>query len=101
MLTRSHKRVRRAGHPFRTNAARRISVSDDSKEVPMLIKRPSDIAPSEITPKGVYLRRREFLAGAASFGLFGTMSTALPASAQAAPLQAAKSPLSTTSEPLT
>jgi methionine sulfoxide reductase catalytic subunit len=66
----------------------------------MLIKRPSDFAPSEITPQGVYLRRREFLAGAASLGLFGSMSAVLPESAEAAPLQAAKSPLSTTDEPL-
>ena len=61
----------------------------------MLVKRPSDIVPSEITPKGVYLRRREFMTGAASLGLIGTM---LPERAEAAPLQAAKSPLSTTGE---
>ena len=67
----------------------------------MLIKRPSDIAPSQITPQGVYLRRREFLAGAASLGLIGTMSAALPGRAEAAPLQAAKSPLSTTGEQVT
>ncbi len=61
----------------------------------MLIRHPSDIAPSEITPRGVYLRRREILAGAAALGL-GAM---LPvARAGAAPLQAAKSPLSTTDE---
>ncbi|HZT46807.1 MAG TPA: protein-methionine-sulfoxide reductase catalytic subunit MsrP [Hyphomicrobiaceae bacterium] len=61
----------------------------------MLIRHPSDIAPSEITPRGVYLRRREILAGAAALGL-GAM---LPAArAGAAPLQAAKSPLSTTDE---
>ena len=64
----------------------------------MLIRRPSDIAPSEITPRGLYLRRREFLAGAASVGLAG----ALPAvGADAAPLPGAKSPLSTTDEALT
>jgi sulfoxide reductase catalytic subunit YedY len=61
----------------------------------MLIRHPSDIAPSEITPRGVYLRRREILAGAAALGI-GAM---LPATrAGAAPLQAAKSPLSTTDE---
>jgi len=39
----------------------------------MLIKRPSDIAPSEITPEGVYLGRRQFIRdaglGAAAFAL--------------------------------
>jgi sulfoxide reductase catalytic subunit YedY len=61
----------------------------------MLIRQPSDIAPSEITPRGVYLRRRELIAGAGALGL----AAALPAvRADAAPLQAAKSPLSTTDE---
>ncbi len=61
----------------------------------MLIRHPSDIAPSEITPREVYLRRREILAGAAALGL----GALLPATrAGAAPLQAAKSPLSTTDE---
>ncbi|MDT3686689.1 MAG: protein-methionine-sulfoxide reductase catalytic subunit MsrP [Pseudorhodoplanes sp.] len=57
-----------------------------------------DIAPSEITPRAIYLRRREFVAGAVSAGLVGTM---MPwTSAVAAPLQFSKSPLSAT-EPLT
>ncbi|HYL93876.1 MAG TPA: protein-methionine-sulfoxide reductase catalytic subunit MsrP [Alphaproteobacteria bacterium] len=34
----------------------------------MLIKKPSDIASSEITPKGSYLSRRQFIAGAAVTG---------------------------------
>lgn len=63
----------------------------------MLIQHPSKIVPSEITPRGVYLRRREFLAGAASIGLAGLSAK----SARAAPLQAAKSPLSTTGETVT
>ena len=68
----------------------------------MLTRRPSDIAPSEITPREVYLRRREFIAGAAALGLGAGLSAGLPASrARAAPLQAAKSPLSTTDEPVT
>jgi sulfoxide reductase catalytic subunit YedY len=58
----------------------------------MLIRRASDIAPSEITPREVYLRRREFLAGAASLGLIAGLGAPR---AGAAPLQAAKSPLST------
>ncbi len=64
----------------------------------MLIRRPSDIAPSEITPRGVYLRRREFLAGAAALGMIGF---SCDPGASAAPLQAAKSPLSTTDETVT
>ncbi len=32
----------------------------------MLIKRSSDVAASEITPKGLYVNRRTFLAGAAT-----------------------------------
>ena len=63
----------------------------------MLIKRPSDIAPSSITPRQVYLRRREFMTGAAGLAL----AAAAPWGAMAAPLSAAKSPLSTTDEPQT
>ena len=63
----------------------------------MLIRHPSYIASSEITPREAYLRRREFLAGAAALGLGAGLSAAFPGMrAQAAPLQAAKSPLSTT-----
>ena len=62
----------------------------------MLIRRPSDIAPSEITPLAAYLRRREFLAAAASLGLAAAFPSA---EAGAAPLQAAKSPLSTDEPP--
>ena len=46
----------------------------------MLIRTPSDILPSEITPQALYLRRREFLRRAAALGLAGTM---LPASGSA------------------
>ena len=34
----------------------------------MLIKRPSDILPSEITPEGIYRRRREFIKAAGLLG---------------------------------
>ena len=60
----------------------------------MLIKTAADIITSEITPRSAYLRRREFLAGAATLGL----GTLLPRAAPASPLRADKSPLSTTSE---
>src|SRR5581483_394318 len=84
--------ARRAAHLFLTSSKEQDSTAGSR---PMLIRHPSDIAPSEITPRGVYLRRREILAGAAALGL-GAM---LPAArAGAAPLQAAKSPLSTTDE---
>lgn len=63
----------------------------------MLIRRPSDIRSSEITPRAAYLGRREFMLGAAALG----MSAMAPAGAFAVPLQAAKSPLSTTDESLT
>ena len=59
----------------------------------MLIRRPPHIAPSEITPQNVYLRRRELLAGAA--GLIA--AAAFPArGAIAASLAAQKSAFSTT-----
>src|SRR5262245_61776354 len=64
----------------------------------MLIKSPSDIAPSEITPRSVYLRRREFMTGAAGMALSMMAPTG---GASAAALNVAKSPLSTTDEPLT
>jgi methionine sulfoxide reductase catalytic subunit len=63
----------------------------------MLIKTTSDIAPSEITPKSVFLGRREFMAGAAGLAL----TAAGPLSAVASPLSAGKSQLSTTDEPPT
>ena len=63
----------------------------------MHTRRPDLIPSSEITPRDVYLRRRDFMTGIAALGL----ASALPdARAEAAPLQAAKSPLST-DEPLT
>ena len=56
----------------------------------MLIKKPSDILPSEITPEAVYLNRRAFMLGAADLMLSGETLAALAAR---------KSPLST-GEPL-
>ncbi|MGL6041250.1 MAG: protein-methionine-sulfoxide reductase catalytic subunit MsrP, partial [Deefgea sp.] len=44
----------------------------------MLIRRPSDILPSEITPKSVFLNRREFMAASAgALLLAGEASAAL------------------------
>jgi len=57
----------------------------------MLIRSANDIRPSEITDRSVYLRRREFMLGAGAAGL----AAALPLNAEAAPLAANKSPLST------
>jgi len=67
----------------------------------MLIRRPSAIAPSAIAPRAVYLRRREFIAGAAALGLGSALAATIPGrAAGAAPLPAPKSPLSTLDEPL-
>ena len=57
----------------------------------MLIRRSSDILPSEITPREVYLTRRQWMAGTAGLAL----AAALPQGIEAAPLPAAKSPFST------
>jgi len=62
----------------------------------MLIRRPNDIRSSEITDRALYLRRRDFLGGAAAFSI----SAAMPLGAAAASLSTIKSPLST-EEPLT
>jgi sulfoxide reductase catalytic subunit YedY len=63
----------------------------------MLLRRPADILPSEITPRDLYLTRRQWMTGAAGLALAG----ALPGGLSAAPLSAAKSPLSATDEKLT
>ncbi len=57
----------------------------------MLIRKPDHVRPSEITPREVYLRRREVIAGGAAFGL----SLALPSVVSAKALTYEKSPLST------
>ncbi len=62
----------------------------------MIIGKPSDIKPSEITPRDLYMGRRTFLAGA---GALVGLGAAFPAAA--APLTFTKSPLSTTGETLT
>jgi len=44
----------------------------------MLIKKPSDIAPSEITPESIYLARRDFMRGAMSVAALGLGVTTAP-----------------------
>lgn len=53
----------------------------------MLIRHPADILPSDITPRSVYLNRRQFMLGSAGLLLPATALAALPAR---------KSPFSTT-----
>ena len=70
----------------------------------MLIKKAPDVRSSEITPKSVYLRRREFIqASAAALVAAGFPSLADPAAAQGGGLaklpNVKKSPLSTTEAP--
>src|ERR1700680_5068158 len=70
----------------------------------MLIKKPEDIRPSEITPRNLYLNRRKFLAGAAVAGAvaatgFGLREIASPSTTALAGNKIdgiTKSPLSTT-----
>ena len=62
----------------------------------MLIRRPADIVPSEITPETIYRRRREFVQAAGVLALAGTgLSGAAHAQSDKLPA-AAKSKLSTT-----
>jgi len=57
----------------------------------MLIGKPNDISGSEITPRAVYVRRRDFLLGVAALGLLPSLASKVGA----APLQFGKSPYST------
>jgi len=67
----------------------------------MLIKKPSDLKYSDVTPKGVYTNRREFLAslglaGGVAGGLVGGLLSSQPATAGTKLEIASKSPFSTT-----
>jgi sulfoxide reductase catalytic subunit YedY len=68
----------------------------------MLIGKPSDIRPSEITPRAVYARRREFVQRALALGLLGAIA---PAGARAqsptAPKLPGRASALSTKEPLT
>jgi sulfoxide reductase catalytic subunit YedY len=66
----------------------------------MLISRRSDIASSEITPRSVYFNRRALIAAGAALSA-AALVPRWGGAAEAATLNAAKSPLSTTDEPLT
>jgi len=77
---------------------------DCREQASMLIKKPSDIPSSEITPQSVYLNRRKFLAGAAAAGAValagraaGNLLAPVLAHADGAKLNVTvKSPFSTT-----
>jgi methionine sulfoxide reductase catalytic subunit len=70
----------------------------------VLIRKPADIPPSEITPKDTYLNRRKFMLGAAALGVAAAAAERLshfatPSEVRAATkLTTVKSPLSTTGE---
>src|SRR5688572_26804051 len=67
----------------------------------MLIKKPADIPYSEVTPKGLYLRRREFIHAAAAGAIGGAIGLSrfavetLNAQARTKLPNVRKSPLST------
>ncbi len=63
----------------------------------MLIRDAADLTENDVTPKGLYLRRREFIAGAA-LGL-GLPAIAVSTGADAAPLPGRKSVYSTPEKP--
>ncbi len=61
----------------------------------MLIRRPSDVAPSEITPERVWRQRRTLVQAAAAAGLIGVAAGTRAQSPSAQKLAARPSPLST------
>jgi len=65
----------------------------------MLIRRAADIAPSEITPAGIWRRRRELLRAAAAAGLVTAAGPSMAQSPTAKKLPARPSPLSTMERP--
>jgi sulfoxide reductase catalytic subunit YedY len=65
----------------------------------MLIRRSSDIAPSEITPAGIWHGRRDFVRSAVAAGLLGSMSGGRAQPAAAQKLTVRQSPFSTMEKP--
>ncbi|MCX7169741.1 MAG: protein-methionine-sulfoxide reductase catalytic subunit MsrP [Proteobacteria bacterium] len=65
----------------------------------MLTLRPAEIVPSEITPREVFERRREFLGTATGLALGAALSPISAALAAEKPLESIKSPLSTVEKP--
>ena len=65
----------------------------------MLIRRAADIAPSEITPAGIWRRRRELLRAAAAAGLVTTAGPSFAQNPTARTLAGRPSPLSTMERP--
>ena len=61
----------------------------------MIIRRAEDIRPSEITPYGAYLNRRQLIGAGTAWSLGSLLARTVRADA----LAAAKSPLSTDEEP--
>ena len=61
----------------------------------MLIRRPQDIAPSEITPQGAWRRRREIVQAAAAAGLLAAAGRTVAQNPSAQKLPGKPSPLST------
>jgi sulfoxide reductase catalytic subunit YedY len=86
----------------RNYSAPAVSIVDGSRRRPftgktMLIKKPADILPSEITPKEIYQQRRRFLREAAAVAAAGASAALLPSMTQAGQKipNVRKSPLST------
>jgi sulfoxide reductase catalytic subunit YedY len=84
-----------------------LAATTKAQETDMLIRKRPDIAPSEITPHGLYLRRREFIQAGLGLGVAaGLAGTGLlwlgnPARAATKLAGVRKSPLSTTTEEIT
>jgi sulfoxide reductase catalytic subunit YedY len=67
----------------------------------MLIRRPERFRASEITDEQLYLRRREFIVGAAALAVAGCQAEAVPPAAQGAPLSATRNEALSVKEPPT
>ena len=67
----------------------------------MLIKRAPEFTSSEITPRSLYLRRREFIVGAASVALAPVLGAAADAATPGQPLKATRNAAVSLAEPPT